>query len=70
LVKDLLAKNYLTTLEQHPYIPDLVPAHFYLFPRLKPALKERRFCDSIEIVKNATEELKRHSQNGFQECFQ
>jgi hypothetical protein len=34
------------------------------------ALKGQRFCDVTEIIKNATEELKRLSQNGFQECFQ
>jgi hypothetical protein len=29
-----------------------------------------RFCDATDIIKNATEELKRLSQNGFQERFQ
>ena len=36
LVKDLLAKNYLTTLEHTsppPHPPNLAPADFYLFPR-------------------------------------
>jgi hypothetical protein len=37
---------------------------------LKSASKGRRFCDDNETIKNATEELKRISQNGFQECFQ
>ena len=32
--------------------------------------KGRRFCDATDIVKNAMEELKRSSQNGFQEYFQ
>jgi hypothetical protein len=41
-----------------------------LFPRLKSALKGRRFCDDTETIKNATEELKMLSQNGFQECIQ
>jgi len=27
-------------------------------------------CDTTHIIKNAMEELKRLSQNGFQECFQ
>ena len=39
--------------------PDLAPADFYLFPRLKSALKGRNFCDTTDIIKNATEELKR-----------
>jgi hypothetical protein len=29
----------------------------------------RRFCAAADIMKNATEELKRLSQNGFQEYF-
>ena len=50
--------------------PDLAPAGFYLFPLLKSALKGRRFGDETDIIKNATKELKRFSQNDFQECFQ
>jgi len=49
--------------------PELAPADIYLFPLLKSVLKGRRFCDASEIIKNATEELKSLSQNGFQECF-
>jgi transposase len=53
-----------------PYSPDLAPADFYLFPRLKLALKGLYLCDTAEEIMNATEELKRLSQNDFQECFQ
>jgi len=53
-----------------PYSPGLAPADFYLFPRLKSALQEQHFCDAIDIIKNVKEELKRLSQNCFQECFQ
>ena len=37
---------------------------------MKVAMMGRRFCDATNTVKNATEELKRLSQNGFQEWFQ
>ena len=37
---------------------------------LNQYLKGKRFCDDTDIIRNATEELKRLSQNGFQECFQ
>jgi hypothetical protein len=60
----------VTTLEHPPYSPDLAVVDFYPFPRLKSALKGWRCCDATNIIKNATEELKRLSQNGFQECFQ
>jgi hypothetical protein len=45
---------------EHPlYFPDLDPADLHLLPRLKSALKRRRFCDSTDIIKNATVEFKR-----------
>ena len=70
LVKDILAKNNVTTLEHPPYSHDLTEADFYPFPQLKSALKGRRICDATDIIKNATVELKRLSPNGFHECFQ
>jgi transposase len=69
-VKDFLAKNNVTILQHQPHSPDLAPVDFYQFLRLKSASKGRRFCDGADIIKNATEELKKLSQNGFQECFQ
>jgi hypothetical protein len=45
---------------EHPtYYPDLAAADFYLFPLLKSSLKGWRFCDATDVIKNATEELKR-----------
>jgi len=70
LFKDFLAKINVTVLEHPPYLSDLATADFYLFSGLKSAMKGQCFCDANDIIKNATEELKRFSQNGFQECFQ
>jgi hypothetical protein len=36
---------------------------------MKSTLKGQGFSDDADIIKNATEELKRLSQNGFQESF-
>jgi len=56
---------------KHPsYSPDKVPVDFCLFPPMKLALKRQRFCNYNEIIKYATERLKKLSQNGFQKCFQ
>jgi hypothetical protein len=63
LVKDFLAKNYMTTLQHPPQSPDLAATDFTFLP-LKPALKGRRFCDTNDTFKNATVELKKLSQNG------
>jgi len=36
---------------------------------MKLALKGRDFCGVTDIIKNATEELKRLSKYGFEDCF-
>ena len=59
LVKDFLAKNNVTNLELPRNSPDWAAPDFYLFPRLKSATKGRCFLDSTDIIRNATEELKR-----------
>jgi len=66
LVKDFLTKNNMTTLEHPPYSPDLATTDFYLFSRIKSAVKRRRVGDATDITENATEELKRLFQN---RCF-
>jgi len=69
LVKDLLSKNNVTSLEYSPYSPDLAAADCNLFPRSKSALKSRGFCEASHTI-NVTEELINVTQNGFQEYFQ
>jgi hypothetical protein len=59
--------NNVATLAQSPYYPGPATADFELSPSLKSALKRRRICDDNDITNNATEELKRLSQNGFKE---
>jgi hypothetical protein len=49
----------VTTLEHPLFSPDLSPADFYLFHRLKSALKGRRYCDATDIISNAMKEMKR-----------
>jgi hypothetical protein len=62
-----LAKKNMTKLQHPPTSPDLAPADCYLFSLLKSTLRGWRFCHGTNIIKNATEELNRLSQNGFQE---
>ena len=79
LVSDFLAKNSVTTLQHSSYSTDLDQTDFYLFPGLTPVLKVPRFCDAPDIIKNATEELKRvftkwlpgmlqHLYSNWQQC--
>ena len=50
LGRDFLDKHATTGLPQPPYYPDLAPADFFLFPKLKSTPKGRRF-ESIEAIK-------------------
>jgi transposase len=69
LVRDILAKHATTVLPQPPYSPDLAPADFFLFPKLKSTLKGRRF-ESIEAIRtNSLAHLRSIPKTAFQECF-
>jgi transposase len=57
LVRNFLAKNETTVVPQPPYSPDLAPADFFLFPKLKSTLKGRRF--------NTFDEIQKKSKNGL-----
>jgi transposase len=57
LVRNFLAKNEMTVVPQPPYSPDLAPADFFLFPKLKSTLKGRHFDTINEIQKNSTDEF-------------
>jgi hypothetical protein len=66
MVKDILAKNNVTTLERHPYF-------FLTWLQLIFTCSvecKQHWRDATNTIKNATEKLKRLSQNAFQECFQ
>jgi transposase len=53
-----------------PYSPDLAPAEFFPFPKLKTTLKGRSFQTTEEIQENAIKELRAITQSAFQEAFQ
>jgi len=53
-----------------PYSPDLAPADFFLFFKLKFTLKGRRFQTIEEIQENAVRELRIITESSFQEAFQ
>jgi len=53
-----------------PYSPDLAPADFFLFPKLKTILKGHHFLTIEEIQENAIRELDTIAKRAFQEAFQ
>ena len=68
-VKQFLAEKRITVLEHPPYSPDLAPCDFYLFPKVKSALKGT-FFQSVEEVKTKTDLLKKVTLDDLQHCFQ
>jgi len=70
LVRKFLAKNETTIVPQPPYSPDLAPADFFLFPKLKSTLKGRCFDTIDEILKNSMNELFTIPKEAFQKAFQ
>ena len=65
-----LAKNETTVVPQPSYSPDLAPADFFLFPKLKSTLKGRRVDTIDEIQKNSTNKLFAIPKEAFQKAFQ
>ena len=69
-VKRYLVKNNIPVMEHPPYSPDLAPCDFFLFPKIKSALKGTRF-ESVDAVKaKATQLLNSLTQDDLQHCFQ
>ena len=52
LIHRYLAKHQISVVPLPPYSPDLAPADFFLFPKLKTTLKGRRFQTIEEIQEN------------------
>jgi len=69
LIRSYPAKHQ-TSVVPHPlYSPDLAPADFFLFPKLKTTFKVRIF-QTIEIQENAIRELRSIAESALQEAFQ
>jgi hypothetical protein len=69
MVKNFLAKKNVTTLYLPPYSPALHPVDFYLFFRIKSALKWRLFCEAADIIKNENDDLKKVFTTWLPEMF-
>jgi len=56
-VKRYLTKNNIPVMEHPPYSPDLAPCDFFLFPKIKSALKGTRFKSMDAVKAKATQLL-------------
>ncbi|GFY59892.1 mariner Mos1 transposase [Trichonephila inaurata madagascariensis] len=69
-VTRFLAQQQVTYLFPPPYSPDLAPANFFLFPRLKSTLKKHRFSNTLDIQAAFTKKLNTVSKEDFFKSFQ
>ena len=64
-VRQFLAKKMVAVLDHPPYSPDLAPADFSLFPRLKATTKGKCFADANAIKDRLTAVLRSIPQEAF-----
>lgn len=70
VVQQFLAKHDIPIVLQPLYLPDLFLFNFFLYSKMKMALKGQHFQYVDEIKHSATEHLRGFSKNDFQKYFQ
>jgi [histone H3]-lysine36 N-dimethyltransferase SETMAR len=69
-VLTFLAQNGTPILQQPAYSPDLAPNDFFLFPKLKMALKGSRFDTREVIIAESKKVMKSIPKDDFYKCFE
>jgi len=69
-VNQFLASKNIPVAPQPPYLPDLSPCDFFLFPRLKKHLKRRHFVALENIQETVTDQMKAIPVSEFQHCYE
>ena len=69
-IHQFLGKRNIATLEHPLYYPDLAPCDFFFFSKIKSVLKRTHFSDVNFIKMAVTMELKKMSENAYQEYFE
>ena len=65
IVKQFLAQRKVTVLDHLPYSPDLAPADYFLFPKVKSHLKRCLFDSISDIQKSSDKYIKHHCKGGL-----
>ena len=68
-VNEFLTKHSTNTIQQPPYAPDMAPADFFLFPKLKLPLRGTRFQSIEDVKENSRRELNSIPEAAFKKCF-
>jgi hypothetical protein len=56
-------------MEHPPHSPDLAPNDFWLFPKIKSAVKDRRFQDTEDIQNKCDDGTESYSTAGVPKMF-
>jgi len=67
IIKKFLSNRKVAVLHHPPYSPDLAPADYFLFPKLKLSLKGRNFQTVEDIQCTVTRELNNIAKTPFLE---
>ncbi|GFW16179.1 uncharacterized protein TNCV_4263441 [Trichonephila clavipes] len=63
-------KKGMVQIEHSPFSPNFNPPDFFLFPRLKLALKEKRFDNIFDVQRIVTRLLNSISKEDFLQSFE
>jgi hypothetical protein len=69
-VREFLARHSIPVVPHPPYLPDLAPCDFFIFPRLKSTLKRKRFQDVEKVQLNTTRQLQAIPKQAYQTCIE
>jgi histone-lysine N-methyltransferase SETMAR len=69
LVQLYLQEQEVDLVPHPPYSPDLAPCDFFLFPRLKAALRNRKFESRLSVAHAVGDVLKAISRDEWVACF-
>lgn len=69
VTQEFLASTQLTLLPHPPYSPDLAPADFFLFSKIKKNLKGKRFDSREELLTALQGELEKVTREELRDCF-
>jgi histone-lysine N-methyltransferase SETMAR len=67
---EFLAKILILKLDHPPYLPDLAPCDFWLFPKLKASLKGNSFSYIADIQGTCNDHPEEHSRRGVSKYFE
>ena len=70
LVRDFLARHRITILEHPAYSPDLAPCDFWLFDKVKDAMRGRHLGSVEEMKAAVTCILKAIPENEWAQCYE